>query len=193
MAVSDLTSPNVCILQGVVTYTGRPAGLGFGTLCYSGALANDWLSTNSVPAYPKSSICTSFAGFPLQPHLAVIALGINDCAHGVDLEDYRFALGDLCEALRAGRPDCSLLILAQSQPDGLHSDVQPFAGSAPRYTHYLAAQRVIADLYGAAFLNIHGMWNGHGASLGYQTPGNQHPSDAGHQAIADALAGLVVP
>ena len=61
-------------------------------------------------------------GFPTQPHLAIIALGVNDIFIDATSDDYWETLSRTVAGLRRGRADCSVLIMLPDYPEQEYSD-----------------------------------------------------------------------
>ncbi|GEM_PF-2005469 len=200
LSCGSQSADNRMQVMGVCTYADPTRGLGLGRVAYPTATL--WELTNGQNA-PGDKIITwqgFFAGgatgfgFPTQPSLAIIALGVNDCQNpDRGVAQYAHGLRRLVQAFRRGVDNASILLLAPSNPDGVSSDVTGglFANS-DNWHLYLAAMVQIARSYGCALLSLHGKWGELGVAKGVQTATNPHPTDAGHQDIADTLAAILV-
>jgi hypothetical protein len=200
VTIFNIVNANACIIDGICTYA-NTTGVGYGHLAYSGASMRDYISPSNSPSprnyilqgRERSTVYTGNFGFPTQPHLAIIALGLNDTTQQLSLSLYEYGLADMCEALRGGRQNASILILGQSSPDTIHSDVTTGLSNTFNQTwrHYLAAQERVAHAYNCAWVNIHAKWGDSGAALGFQAVAQQHPNDNGHADIAAVLGALI--
>ena len=203
VAVTGQSASYVALLQGIATYGSRSAGIGFGRIAYSGALAVDDAASNAVPSdmcqqWQGYGATTTGFGFPTQPSLAIVELGINDCANagshagGCGPTQYRRVLTRLVQAFRRGVPNCSVLILGASNPDGVSSDVTSgLFGNPHSWNLYLAAMKDVGATYGCAFVDIHAKWGETGVAQGFQAANQPHPTDAGQADIAAVLAEIV--
>ena len=119
----------VALWQGIATYGSRTRGIGFGRIAYSGGLAVDYAGNGNPPdpckVWQGYGAATTGFGFPTQPSLAIIELGINDCSDagshsgGCGPTQYRRVLARLVQAFRRGAQNCSIVILGASHPDGV--------------------------------------------------------------------------
>jgi lysophospholipase L1-like esterase len=188
---------NVMLLAGVATYRNRVGGLGFGLLSTYGLQLYAWSYSGDGPAdlflqmQGKNTAATGF-GFPTQPSLAVIELGINDCANAQTTANFQDWLRRMIQALRRGQPNCSIVILAPCNPDATNSEVTTnnWANSANWITFLDVLQRTAA-YFNCAFINMHAKWGEMPVSQGFCTASQPHPSDAGHADIAAVLQGLL--
>ena len=141
---------------------------------------------------PLSETKATGFGFPSAPSCAVIALGLNDCSdlYGPDLVGN--AIGSLINACRRAVQDCSIVVIAHSNPDGITSDVTAANGlltNARSWPLYVDRMASIARENTCAFLNIDAKWGPRGLALGFQND-NVHPSQRGHDDIAQLLGVL---
>lgn len=130
-------------------------------------------------------------GFPMQPALAIIEMSVNDCQIGSSGDQYFAYLRRLCQALRAGYANCTILFLICSNPDGVNSDVTTTFNNPWNYGMYVHVIYDIAEIFNCGVLNIHAAWAEHGVALGYQTALDAHGTDAGHAYMANALANVL--
>jgi hypothetical protein len=190
-------------LQGMSTFLSRTAGMGFANVGTVGAMSGMY-GTQSWPGGDKPTLwqgldatgATHF-GFPTQPHLAIIALGPNDCA-GSD-PNYAFGPGGFqhqisrfIRAFRRGRPTGSIVLLGYSNPDPTNSDITTgnYANAA-QWFRYLAVMRSLAQAYNCVFVNIAAKWGLTPGALGFITNGNAKPNLSGHQDIWNVLATIL--
>jgi hypothetical protein len=200
IVVTGQSAANVFMLFGFASYKSRTVGLKFGWTALCGAAAINYVN-GLAPAYGidlvwqgKSGASLTGFGFPAQPDLAIIALGINDCANGgfgMGPNGYKGAIRRVCDALRRGNPNCSLLFVAHNNPSGNNSDVVvPFA-NARSWPTFIEQMTSIVYSYNGALLNMHAKWGMTGITQGFQTGTDAHPNDVGHQDIADQLKVLL--
>lgn len=192
-------------LEGITTYVpGAAGGISFANISGSSMRALDWAaSANGMPddrirqlqGRSKTAAATTQDtgyGFPTQPHLAIIELGINDCQQSVGLTQYRAALRRMVDAFRRGRDNCSVLFLIAANPSIATSDVTAEFTHASSWDLYVDQVYGVADQYGCAVLNVHADWMSTPVAQGYTTASDQHPTDAGHQNIANLLSAVLV-
>ncbi len=195
---------NVC---GAIVYdptTNKASGIGVAQMSLSGAQAFDYLvSPNGGPAdrilqyqgqYKTNStttVATGF-GFPAQPHLAIIELGINDCQNGVGLIQFRHSLRRTIQALRRGRNNASILFMISTNPDPESSDMTGghFLNSK-NWGLYTQEIYDVAQTYNCGVLSYQTKWGETPVAQGYITATDAHPTDAGHAAIATDLIALI--
>ncbi|BET51759.1 hypothetical protein RGQ21_67410 [Kitasatospora aureofaciens] len=128
--------------------------------------------------------------------LVVYALGANDAAASVSLDTWSGTVYQMLNTIKAvnqGQTDILMLI----QHRGNY-------GAGTFYSQYAARARGIAEEYGAALVNMwpigrnsYSYWSGLGYWGDSTNPGAAgadivHPSDAGHQVIADQLLPLLM-
>lgn len=188
-------------LLGAACYANPGFGIGFANLGYSGTLMQAWTQSAAAPAdrmtYLKGvvngSTPTGF-GFPSQPALAIIALGINDCANlNLGPNGFEYGLARMVAALRTGYANCAIIIMANCNPEQMYSDSasNPFTNSNS-YPLYVARMEKVARALHCAFVNMHAKWGEYGVTNGLQSGGQApHPTDAGHADIAATLEMIV--
>jgi hypothetical protein len=185
-------------ILGVSAYTGAN-GLGFANLAMNGARLWALIMNGGQPTYHPDlfqgridgSTPVGF-GFPTQPALAIIQLGINDCqAFNLGPDLFARGLARLIGALRRGYANCSIVILASSFPDAVSSDVNSGLLNPLTWPLYLAAMAQTAIAYNCAFVDLHAKWGGLGFGSGFQASNDLHPTDAGHADIANVLQGII--
>ena len=192
VTVAQKSSRTLAVL-GVSTYDQPSYGLGFGHMAAAGMRASNYLPGATLPnlalwSGAQEGASTGF-GFPTQPHLAIIALSINDCQYALSTTTYARALNALIEQFRLGRPNCSILLLASANP--VAGITAPFANAA-QYPMYVDTMRQVAQASGSAFVSIHNKWPDPLGS-GFVTPTNPHPTNAGHADMAATLASILLP
>jgi len=95
-------------------------------------------------------------------------------------------------ALRRATPDCSIIVIAANDPDGITSDVRSnLLKNATAWPSYVLALRQVARENTALYLDLQAKWDGHGAALGVQTIAQTHPDQTGMADIAADLAAFV--
>jgi hypothetical protein len=128
-------------------------------------------------------------GFPTQPHLAIFE-GALDLTNVGIMSGIR-VLDRLCQAVRRGRRNCSIMfILPATCGDASDDDTALFAGRNSWHLWCLMIQN-LAMIYNAAFVNIDQRWSDQGVALGYQGQGNVHALDAGHLDWGTLVASLL--
>ncbi len=179
--------PQALVLQGFTSYGAKEAGIGIARLAAPGVSAVDYLTTKGEPT-DLFGLWSRNQGFPTAPHLAVIALGINDCQTGVPVERFGEAIERLVGALRQARADTSVLLVANAAPvEGMS---QPFR-NAERWPVYVARMRAAAEGLHCGLLDIGARWGTAALPSRYLVPTRPEPTDAGHADIA-AAAGLLL-
>lgn len=191
---------NVMGIQGVATYptaASRSLGMGYGRCAYQAGALADFGNTSSQPSdmcrqWQGFGAATTGFGFPTQPQLAIIEFGINDAAGLYGVQSYRRTLERLVNALRRGSPNCSIAMMAGSDPDGINSDVTSgFFGQPRNYGLYTGAMRECADTMKCAFVDVSSKWGQTGVAQGFQAANNPHPTNAGHADIAALFASML--
>lgn len=192
------SATNVMIVLGIITYASTTTGMCISRVAYSGAsianfgyrggglIPDDKLKLwqgNLTPAGNNVGF-----GFPTQPSLCIIALGLNDCQIMTGEDQYLSFLRRTCQAARRGVADCSILCLINSLPDGVSSDVTPGLANPQNYLSYMDGMRQVAASFNAAVVNVHAAWADQGFAMGMEAAGSAHPLNAGHQDIANRLA-----
>jgi GDSL-like Lipase/Acylhydrolase family len=190
---------NCMFIEGVACYptaAARTKGIGYGRCAYAGAQMLDYSIPNNPVDRAKQwqgfGAATTGFGFPTQPDLMVIQMGINDLAFLSGVGGYQRGLERVIQAARRGNPGCSVLILGVSNPDTLSTDVTstPFA-NAGSWGLYLSVMANVAVEYQCAFVNIHAKWGSTGVAQGFQTASEPHPTTAGQADIAAVLASIL--
>ncbi|MCX6680595.1 MAG: SGNH/GDSL hydrolase family protein [Methanothrix sp.] len=120
-----------------------------------------------------------------EPDLVTINFGINDCALGLDLEEFEMNFVEMVRRIRAG-PNSEILLLS-SQP----LETPPYDRRVLDY--YQAIER-LAKQMDVGFVDVYGAWMRRvraGTSLGSLIlPGLDHPNEAGYRIIAEELMQL---
>lgn len=128
------------------------------------------------------------------PDLAVIMLGTNEAewipAAGTALEEHAAIVKRLVQTVRAANPDRSCLVVSPFDQLAWREPNMPPRASIPAMVE---VQRQAALDAGCAFWDAYQWMGGKGSSLGWYrakllTNDFQHPTTAGAQRIADALA-----
>lgn len=193
-------------LNGIATYNPATSnrGIGFANISMAAAKAYQWLSSNSgMPddrirqlqgRYKTSTSVTSETGFgfPTQPHLAIIQLGINDCQDSFGLVQFRSALRRFCDAFRRGRDNASILFIICANPVPSSTDATAQWTRAESWSLYASQMYEIAAEYQCAVANFHADWMATPVAQGLITAADPHPTTAGHQAIANVLTSVLV-
>lgn len=190
---------------GVATYSGLPSGIGISRLAFSGARADHYRTGFGGGDFPANRIeliqgktpgndatTNTGWGFPHQPDLLLLELGINDCAAATSLTNYHTQLDRFCQAARRGAPDASLLFLVPWFGNGLSTDVAPGQANASAWAQYVGVITQLAQAYSAALVNIHARWGATPLAQGLCAAATDlHPTDAGHADIAQTLLSIL--
>jgi acyl-CoA thioesterase-1 len=120
-----------------------------------------------------------------EPDLVTINFGINDCALGLDLEEFEMNFVEMVRRIRAG-PNSEILLLS-SQP----LETPPYDRRVLDY--YQAIER-LAKQMDVGYVDVYGAWMRRvraGTPLGSLIlPGLDHPNEAGYKIIAEELMRL---
>ncbi len=120
-----------------------------------------------------------------EPDIITINFGINDCALGLDLEEFEMNFVEMVRRIRAG-PNSEILLLS-SQP----LETPPYDRLVLDY--YQAVHRVAREM-DVGFVNVYGAWMrkvNAGTPLGSMIlSGLDHPNEAGYKVIAEELMKL---
>jgi len=196
-----------CGINGIVTYdptNNKTKGIGFANVSGIAQAAELWMaSPNGWPAdriqqwqgRSKTAAATEQLtgfGFPTQPHLAIVELGINDCQANYGVIQFRSALRRFVDALRRGRDGCSVLFVICPNPDNATTDTTVEYTRAESWSMYADQIYGVAAEMNCAVFNIHADWLPTSVTQGFTAANDPHPTDTGHQAIADALSPLIV-
>lgn len=218
LAINSIgTTANVCNIIGITAYAVQSSGIRFANHGWPGlGLVNGNATHNALAdtgQFPPDRLALhqgyqgttaaptalSGFGFPAQPDLAIVALGINDASFGTTATQFEDNLRRLIQVLRYGKQDsCSILIIGMYTADNL---VQ--SSTTVPSTDYTAAatagiqelydgMRMVAQEYGCAYASVHTMMGRTPASNGWTASAtNIHPTDAGYAKIA-TLIGQVI-
>lgn len=174
-------------VTGVVEYnTDKAAGIQVHDLGFSGATSFLWT--------PASGATSQAAGMiPLAPGLIMIELGVNDTASGITPAAWAGNVSAVIGAARAALtppvPPVLLLMTYNAQADGPTSLTlwQKFVSAA----YQLAAADTAIDVLDLS--NFRMPPTNAAVTWGLYAGDQIHPSNAGHQAIADALVSFLSP
>lgn len=185
-------------LCGFSAYSGSAGGIGFVWNAQSGQTSYPYTGAGNVSATDvlagQNLNRTTLSTFPIGCHLAILAMGINDCAgSNIGPLSFRAVWAAVITALRRAQPHCSILLLIPCNPDPLYTDLPTglyFANSA-QWPLYIAAIYELAHTFGCAVANIHARWGETPSAQGFMSGNNPHPNDAGNADIATLLEGVI--
>jgi lysophospholipase L1-like esterase len=157
------------------------------------ALYQGYQGTTAAPAQ------LSGLGFPAQPDLAIVALGVNDASNSVAKTTFRDALDRLVWSLRYGKSDaCSIIIVAQYTADGTLTTATSVANSdytagvTTAYRDIKAAMIEVAQAHTCALVDVHGAFGRKPVTNGWITSVSDiHPTTAGIIKTANLLNAIV--
>lgn len=163
---------------------------------------DDNAAPGAAPPAADPDVSPTGFGFPLGAQLAIVEFGLNECNAAVTAATFQNNLRQVVEGLRRAAapagPATSLIIHAMMNADNNTTDSQGFTPA--NWYQYLDVLRSVAQDYNCAFLNTHASWTARfGGQLNTQTPGSpgylsnqqSHPTDAGHQDIADTIMSIL--
>ncbi len=199
VVISNGSATGALMIAGCAAYTSTSAGIGFAWNAVVGASTTLWLNGTfptdlSVNYQGKISSAATGFGFPGQPSLAIIGLGINDCQSSTagGVAGYEGMLRRFCQAFRRGVSNCSILFLVMSNPDAVNSDQTSGHFSNSQDWHlYTSAVYRIAQMFNTGVFNVHAKWSGKPVGYGFMDAGNCHPNNSGHSDIATVLATIL--
>jgi lysophospholipase L1-like esterase len=154
---------------------------------YAGGYPTDKLGAHGL----QTGVDASMVGAPAVPDLAIIELGINDNDYGYAPQAYRMAFIKLIKALRRGKPNCSIMLLAVNCPTDWYSEITYATALGQRYPVIKRELWDVGRLYNCAVLDVDAKWGEVGYDLGFQPSNNLHPNNAGHADIATTIAGVL--
>jgi GDSL-like Lipase/Acylhydrolase family len=206
LAVGKQSVSAVAIPMGVAEYpTGRSGGgLAIARFCAGLTNLSDYFGTSTTQhppnrpelfSGPMSGSATVSSprtfGFPTQPHLAIIALGVNDCNAALSAANFESVLRRIIQSIRRGQQNASILFHIVCNPDPDSSDcTSGFQGA--NWNTYTNLFMDYAQRYNCAVLNTHAKWGETPVANGMLTvPNNVHPTIAGHADIATDLLGVL--
>jgi hypothetical protein len=215
--INSSSTTNSCTILGITAYAST-SGICFANNGWQGlglvngdVYNNALLDTSLTPVdrlamyqgytgIPSAPTALSGLGFPAQPDLAIVALGINDAIASVSRADFRNGLERLIWSLRYGKNDaCSIIIVAMYCPDGTLTNSSTTVANMDytnaayvAYRDIKAAMLECAQANNCAFVDVHSAFGRQPIANGWVTSAsNLHPTDAGHLKIATLLGALV--
>lgn len=203
-------TPAACVITGISCFKSLTSGINFANMSVSGYSSSSYMARTDSGGNPlipaqfqgytpqkegqgaASQIANNTGyGFPTQPHLAILELGINDLQGSIAATTMTSNLMTFIQAFRRGQPNASIIIIGASNPDGINSDVRtPFTG-AKTWQQYLLQLQNLAHMFNCAFVNVHAKWGELGVTNGFQASGDAHPTNAGHADIAALLNAII--
>jgi hypothetical protein len=103
----------------------------------------------------------------------------NYTVNGVYPDEYLHLLRRITQSLRGKSTGCTTVHALPNFPDGITSDVNPGAIPTNNVWHYFWAHKTAAELNDDILVKTDPDWNERGLALGFLSPGNPHPNDAG--------------
>lgn len=190
-------------IMGVATYSSRTHGIGFCRLATSGTAFWNLTTNDGVPAdrmqiYSGNNNGTPNFGFPMQPHLATIAYGINDTTlYSIRFgpQGFKDGLRRMIESYRRGRDNCSILLIINPDMDPDSSDEASgalFGNTGNGYTLTCDAYYQAARDYNCALVNLNARWGEDPVGQGFLPSGGQHPTDVGYADMAAAISQVIL-
>ena len=160
------------------------------------ALYQGYLGTTAAPT------ALTGLGFPTQPDLAIVALGLNDAynASPPTRTVFRDNLQYLLQSLRFGKGGaCSVMLVANWGPDGLPASATQvqntdFVGAdrVPVYHDFRAAMAELAQTCCCAYVDVYSALGANPVTNGWiRGADDTHPTDAGHAKMAALIGGLL--
>jgi lysophospholipase L1-like esterase len=142
-------------------------------------------------------------GFPTQPNLTIIALGINDCNNARSETDFRNGLQRFIQATRRGNPNSSILLVSCYYPFNNQSGLSAYSGFAysddnnsgfangDGWNAFKTAMARVARAYSCGFVDLEQRWGATPVAKGFLPNNDIHPTDAGHQDMANAILAVI--
>jgi lysophospholipase L1-like esterase len=201
LAVGKQSAAAVCIPVGVATHNAAlTGGLQIARFCNASAsLAADYITNSAGPNAQRLEVLAGLTpsggggvgtafGYPMQPHLTIFELGINDCQNAMIQADYATALRRLIQSCRKGRPNASIMLHIVCNPDANVSDNTSNVFAPGNWPNWMQLMIQYAQMYNCAVLNTHAKWGETPVASGFlSNAANVHPLDAGHADIAADL------
>ena len=138
------------------------------------------------------------AGFPTQPHLAIVEFGLNDTSGAKNPDDYLTVLERYTRAFRAGVANASVLFVIAFAPDTFTSDVGsggstfiPRSSAAFTYARYVGQIYDLARLYNCAVVSFPAKWGSLPFNAGLMPASGPHPTDAGYADMATEILSVI--
>jgi len=192
------------VLMGAACYPNGVTGTGVG---YVRAATTGMSVTNFMISGQQPSLGQNFRlwngtngngtaralGFPMQPHAAIVELGINDCT-SYTLTQFRYGMNRLIESLRYGQENCSIIIVGAANPIPTPwTDMTSTpTGNTSTYDQYLGVMRNIADAHRCAYFDVASLVGSTGVTDGYfAATAGPHGTVAYHALIANSLLAVL--
>jgi hypothetical protein len=216
--INSGSTVNTCNILGVACYANQSTGIRFVNHAWSGMGLNNSPTAHNFLAdttmFPvdrlalhqgyqgttaSPSSLTGF-GFPTQPDLAILAMGVNDIQASVTAGTFEDWIRRAVQVLRYGKNDaCSILILGMYLPNtdapGSTTFVRASDMTSTPYTGMMElydSMRNVALEYNCAYGAVHTQFGQQPATNGWVTSAsNLHPTDAGHTRIYNMLASAI--
>ncbi len=155
-----------------------------GTTSYTDTTADASLTNQQPPSVQPTFIPAGAFGFPTQPHLAIIGMGVNDLAFNysaANVTNYEITLKRLVRAIKRGQPKTSIVLFVEYMPDVYASDGGSFASGNSLYWHqYVDAIYNVAIAENCAVVNNDRRWQPFAVTNGFVNANDVHPTDLGN-------------
>lgn len=129
-------------LEGIFTNDNATSGIQVNRIGFSGSMASQWNDSRTLQRWQN-----------IPPHLAIIALGMNECSHwqNVPIATYKQNMAALITTMQ--NAGASVLLVPYQQPD-----VSWTGPNQPPYSAYVQAQYELADQYNCGIVDIFQAW-----------------------------------
>lgn len=197
------STTNVMLIMGCAAYKSTSTGLGFVRNAAAGAEANDFVGSTTWATEDRITFwsgvnpqslpygSTYTFGFPMQPHLAFISYGVNDCTNLRTPASFKRINERFIQALRLGQSNCSIVFVINCMPDTSVSDVTSGVTNGKYWNNYITVMRELAVQYSCAFVNINSKWGLTPFGQGFMNNNDVHPKDDGHADIANLINSII--
>jgi hypothetical protein len=116
-----------------------------------------------------------------------ILVANDDLISGVGLDSSARCLELIIKALRKGNQGCSIIIVLPAPTGDLSDGATQLYAPVQYWLNNMRMIQQLSESYNCLCVNIMDWWSSLGLELAYQVTNNNHPTDLGHQNIADML------